>query len=151
MLQKRRTPVCILLWAMALGWIALLFFFSGQDGAESGELSLMVTLYIRRICPWIPLDQDTLHFFVRKAAHFSIFAVEGALLCAAMACSFRRIRRSAWISIAACACLAVLNEFHQSFMEGRSCEVRDMIIDACGAAAGVGVVCLLIRLLRRRK
>ena len=32
---------------------------------------------------------------------------------------------------------AVSDEVHQLFVEGRSCEVRDMLLDSAGVAAGV--------------
>lgn len=32
---------------------------------------------------------------------------------------------------------AVTDEFHQMFVPGRSCEIRDMCIDSCGVATGV--------------
>ena len=35
---------------------------------------------------------------------------------------------------------AVSDELHQSFVPGRSCELRDMLIDACGVAAGVAIL-----------
>ena len=35
---------------------------------------------------------------------------------------------------------AVTDEVHQYFVPGRSCELRDALIDACGVAAGVAIV-----------
>ena len=32
---------------------------------------------------------------------------------------------------------AVTDEFHQSFVPGRSCELRDVVIDSCGVLTGV--------------
>ena len=32
---------------------------------------------------------------------------------------------------------AVTDEFHQSFVPGRSCEFRDIVIDSCGVLTGV--------------
>jgi len=40
------------------------------------------------------------------------------------------------------AAYAVTDEFHQLFVAGRSCEVRDMCIDAAGVLCGVMVVWL---------
>lgn len=149
----KRTCKCwapILLWALTIGGAGMLFFFSGQNGVQSGELSMAVTRFILRILPEIPLKIDTLHFYVRKLAHFSIFAAEGALLCGALLSSLRRLRPSAWITAAICAIMAALNEYHQSFKLGRSCELRDMLIDFAGALFGLLLAALLYRRLRRR-
>ena len=53
---------------------------------------------------------------------------------------------SAWIPWAIGAFYAVTDEIHQYFVPGRSCELRDMLIDACGVAAGV----LLCRFLSQK-
>lgn len=149
----KRTSKCwtpILLWAFTIGGAGMLFFFSGQNGAQSSRLSMAVTRFILRILPEIPLDISTLHFYVRKLAHFSIFAAEGALLCAALLTSLHRLRISAWITTAICAIMAALNEYHQSFKLGRSCELRDMLIDFAGALFGLLLAVLLNRCLQRR-
>ena len=40
---------------------------------------------------------------------------------------------------------AVTDEVHQAFVSGRSCELRDIIIDTVAAGVGVGVVMLIRR------
>lgn len=37
------------------------------------------------------------------------------------------------------------DEIHQAFVSGRSCELRDIIIDTLAAGVGVGVVMLIRR------
>ena len=68
-----------LLWIAALSWAWVMFFFSGQNANESGRLSLWLTQHVMRIFPSLPFAEYEVHYFVRKAAHFSIFAVEGFL------------------------------------------------------------------------
>ena len=46
---------------------------------------------------------------------------------------------------------AVSDEIHQLFVEGRSCEVRDMLLDSVGVAAGVLLANWLDRYRRRHK
>ena len=45
---------------------------------------------------------------------------------------------------------AVSDEAHQYFVPGRACELRDMIIDACGAAVGVLLVFLFIEVRKQK-
>lgn len=145
----------ILLWIAALAWAAVLFFFSGQDANESGRLSLKVTEYVMRLFPSLPFELEQVHIFVRKTAHFCIFALEGFLLGLAMMKTLPEKWLGGTLAVLSCAVVAVLNEYHQSFSEGRSCELRDMIIDSCGALTGVLAGALLLAIigciLKRRR
>ena len=149
MQKKRKALRLILFWALAVGWIAVLFFFSGQNAVESGRLSGWLTNFVRGIFPFNRIPADQLIYVVRKLAHFCIFAVEGFLLCLATAESFQDVSVGAVLSVIACTALAAANELHQMFFEGRSCEGRDMLIDAGGALLGIAVAALLLRLIRR--
>ena len=151
MQNKRRAFRLVIFWALAIGWVAVLFIFSGQTGAESGELSLWLTHLVQRLFPWIPLTTDALEHLLRKLAHFSIFAVEGFLLCLAMMESFRDKGAGALLSGILCTAVAAANELHQSFIEGRSCEGGDVLIDSAGALLGIAVAALAYFLCRRRR
>ena len=148
--MTKRKWISIILWLPTLAWTALLFGFSGQDGQESGRLSLQVTLFIMRIFPGLPCDPDTLHFIVRKAAHFTIFGAEGVLLSASLIHSRVGLRTAAMLSAPLCAVIAALNEYHQSFADGRHPSPADAAIDFAGALFGILLVQAAIRLLRRR-
>ena len=151
MQNKGRVLRMSIFWALAIGWIAVLFFFSGQTAVESSALSGWVVDFIRGVFPFNRIPADQLTHVVRKLAHFCIFAVEGFLLCLATAESFQDVPVGAVLSVIACTALAAANELHQMFFEGRSCEGRDMLIDAGGALLGIAVAALLLRLLHRRK
>ena len=147
MARKRKWVGIVLLWIAALAWGSTLFFFSGQNANESGRLSLKVTQYVMRIFPSLPFSLDELHLIVRKTAHFCIFALEGFLLGLAMMQTLSKRWLGGVLATVSCAVVAVLNEYHQSFSEGRSCEVRDMLIDSAGALTGVLVGALLLYLI----
>lgn len=122
--------------ACAAAWVGLMFFFSGQSGAESGSLSEAVT---RWLFGWMierGADFDTLHLLTRKLAHAGIFAVEGWLAGMALL-HLVDAKRAFLLTLFWCAAMAVLNELHQTMAAGRVCSVRDMGIDTCGAAAGL--------------
>ena len=153
--KKSGWVIKALLWIAALGWAAMLFFFSGQNADESGRLSMWVTQQVLRFFPSIPLEFETLHFLVRKTAHFCIFGLEGFLLGLAMMTTLPEKWLGGLLAAISCAVVAVLNEYHQSFSEGRSCELRDMLIDSMGALLGVVTGALLLALIgwisRRRR
>lgn len=149
MSKKYGWAIKALLWIAALSWGATLFFFSGQNANESSRLSLRVTQYVLRIFPSLPLEFETLHLLIRKTAHFCIFGLEGLLLGLAMMTSLPERRLGGLLAMIACAVAAVLNEYHQSFSDGRSCELRDMLIDSAGALTGVLAGMLLLAIIDR--
>ena len=142
----RKPLLSFFLWILAAGWCGALFYFSGQNGVDSSNLSLRVTRFVLRMIPALPFTVAQLHPILRDMAHFSIFAVEGFLLGAAMMTSFRPWMIGGFLAEISCAIVAVLNEYHQSFVEGRSCEVQDMLVDAGGGATGVLFAVLLLAL-----
>lgn len=140
--MKKRRLIAILFGILALAWAGVLFFFSGQNAADSSSLSLDLA---RRMVKWFPfLGMGPADFepILRKMAHFGIFAVEGFLT----GTSLVNALGYGWgmgTAFGGCALMAVANEIHQMFSEGRSCEVRDMLIDSGGALTGVLVAALV--------
>ena len=148
--RKRGSRALAPLWLAAIAWVAVLFFFSGQTSVESGELSMRVTRFVLRLFPWLPWTAEALHPVLRKLAHFGIFAVEGALLSSALMVTLgKRPALGASLACVLCAGMAALNEYHQSFIDGRSCELRDVLIDSGGALTGTLAAALILYLLRR--
>jgi len=91
-------------------------------------VQILVTLFY--------VDADSAGFAVRKCAHFTEYLVLGG---SAML-MFSEVRLSGLLAWAVGAAYAVTDEFHQLFVAGRSCEVRDMCIDAAGVLCGVLVI-----------
>lgn len=93
-------------------------------------------------------DFNLVHLLARKAAHLTEYAVLGLLVFRALRLSCPTlVRRSAWsVGVAAlmvAAAFAGIDEFHQSFVPGRTPAVTDVLIDTCGAALGLGVIGLI--------
>ena len=117
---------------------------------SSQESGRVVDLIIRLFQGILPIDRQTMVFIVRKGAHFTEYTILGGFLVPAvkewMAVDTTpvpvvRERITAWL---AGTLYAMTDEIHQSFVPGRSCELRDMGIDSCGVLAGVLVVSLVI-------
>jgi VanZ family protein len=87
-----------------------------------------------------------------KAAHFAAYIGLGVLLARAMAGA--DWSRYTWASGTVAWILAVLfawsDEFHQSFVPGRTPSLGDGVADAGGAAVGVAVAVAAARWLARR-
>ncbi len=85
------------------------------------------------------------HYFVRKTAHFVEYAVLGILAWRTLRFdpSFRAYtgRHQFWLALLLAALYASTDEFHQKFVPTREPSVRDVMLDTCGAAAGLLLIC----------
>ena len=90
---------------------------------------------------------QTIHFVVRKLAHFTEYAVLGFLAARAFSTSSVRSLKRRWFLIALFLIVmyALLDEYHQSFVPSRTASIYDSMIDSIGGVAG------LLIYARRRK
>lgn len=139
----------------ALLMMTFIFVHSAMPAVVSDQESSVFAEAVARL---FGLDMDTASFIVRKIAHFMEYLVLGLCLMF-FADGFRMpegssrgahlLRRGlpAWV----CGTLyAVSDEIHQRYVQGRSCEFRDVCIDAAGVLVGVGIW-MLIRHIRSRR
>ena len=131
-----RPKRAILFWTAAVIWAALMFYFSLQNAEDSQTVSVGLSGYILKVFPFLAENPEALNGFLRKAAHFCIFAVEGSLIGAASMNTFAPKTDRA-LSVFICMLLAAANEYSETFAVDRSCETRDMLIDFGGALLGV--------------
>ena len=160
-LKNRRTvpmPVLLLIAATVL-WMVLIFAFSAQNALESGDVSSRL---LRRVLAFVTPGWDSMtkgqrarlimacHSVFRKLGHFTEYAVLGVFL----TLLFRRKKEQqpVWNRLPLLIALlyAASDELHQRFVPGRSCELRDVLIDFSGALLGY-LLCSGILLLRQRK
>ena len=95
---------------------------------------------------------DSYQHFVRKAAHFSIYAALSLFLCGYFVISdfFKKGYNGAFTFF-----LALLycctDEVHQYFIPGRSCQVTDIFIDTLGIICGILVFQLFYLLFKGKR
>ncbi|MBP3871064.1 MAG: VanZ family protein [Faecalicoccus sp.] len=125
-----------LFWTVAALSITLLIFMFSQDSApDSSEKSgfiLMILEYFH-----IHLSQH----FIRKAAHFTIYT----LLSISYIQMFKAygFKHYAIIGIVLAILWASLDEYHQTFVDGRSGEIRDILLDTTGILFGYLITTLI--------
>ncbi len=125
-------------------WVGIIFF------ASTGNLSAPNTSrIIRPLLLWLIPDITEasllqVHFFVRKAAHFTEYAILALLAARAFLSSpGAGLRRRWWLaSLALVASCALLDEYHQSFVATRTGTIYDSLIDITGGACALLVVAL---------
>jgi len=127
----------IILYVLVLFWMIFIFYMSSEVSNTSSQRSDAIAQVIRGM--GISLPQDTLTFLTRKAAHIFAYLVLGLLIFNAFKDSGWKINRVILLSIALCCLYAISDEVHQTFVAGRSGEVRDVVIDTAASATGVGL------------
>ena len=142
----------VISWAAVLLWMGVIFYFSHQPGDVSGETSgrivEMISGAVTTVLPFVDIPEEGLHFVIRKGAHFSIYAVLGLLSFNAFLQSGVRGKKALFFAWLLATAYAGVDEYHQTFIPGRSGEVTDVMIDSAGAITGI-MGALLVR--RRRR
>ncbi len=173
-------------WLLSLaavaGWAWVIWGFSAAPDLTSSSMSRLVCEKLADL--WIFLARpemtpqarfaliESLQFPVRKAAHFTEYAILGSLLVfhvrAALKMAepekpvfdgrpvFTIIRRRPFIGgMAAGILYAVIDEIHQIFVPGRACRAADVCIDSAGLLAGTLLtlvfISIYLNMKRRRK
>ncbi|NLB42842.1 MAG: VanZ family protein [Clostridiales bacterium] len=139
-----------LLWIFPISWMGVIFYFSHQPGLESAHVSGWMTRIVDSIAHIFNINTSDvdLHLLVRKGAHLTEYAILGILLFVALCFTRRRLLSSTIIAFIIGAVYGVLDEFHQYYIPGRSCQISDMMIDASGVLLAV-LLCSLYFVLRR--
>ena len=143
-MTKRR-----ILWIVTIAWAVVIFCFSAQPAADSGQMSSSLTERVIQLfaneSEMSPPERqalfETVQFILRKSAHFAEYMILGCLTF--MLCKTYDLLISHCILIAFCASslYAISDEVHQMFVPGRICQLSDVLLDSFG----VFVVILLQR------
>ena len=126
-------------------WIAVIFVGS-TDVMSAEQTSRFIAPFLRWLKPDVTAAMIAqVQFFVRKAAHLGEYAILAMMLWrAARHGTNIKVKMSilfvlVWV---ACAMFAAADEFHQSFVPTRTAAFGDVLIDICGAIAGL-IVCMM--------
>lgn len=134
MMRRLRCTVFLI-----LSFLLVCFIFNNslRSGPESNVQSGRVAQWLQPILnPFGRIPGDTFHIIVRKLAHFTEFAALGVCLFG-WACNLPRQRKKTWQLAGMCALMvAVIDETIQLFT-GRTAMLRDVLLDATGAAFGI--------------
>lgn len=125
--------------------LALIWGNSLLSGADSGGLSGGVLAFLGRFLP--VLLTETGHTLLRKAAHFSEFALLGLLYGGRYGMVWKNIPLHLLGFGMAVACI---DETIQIFTPGRASSLMDVWIDTAGFAFGIAVVYFVITTIDKR-
>ena len=165
----RKLCACVLA-VLLLANMGLIFVLSSEDATTSSDRSNPIADVVVQVGeqhatanggrPMIEEEKKDaiadMQFVVRSAAHFLEFFSLGGLACALLL----TLRMSPWWRPVLASSVfgllyAVLDELHQHFVPGRSCEFRDVIIDSAGAIFGIacfiGIFYIIRKIILKKK
>lgn len=126
-LRKRVTR-----WILLIFWMCFIFFMSSMTGSESSAQSGLVIKLIKLL--GININESTseiISFVVRKLAHFTEYMILFVLIYRVASLYFKS-RKTLLLCLLLVFLYASSDEFHQSFIPGRSPAFRDVMIDTSG-------------------
>lgn len=148
-LQQPRAWGWLRAWWPAIAWAGLIFSLSTDTFSKEHTASFFEPL-LRWFLPKMTRELfDTIHFFLRKSAHFMEYFVFCLLIYRGVRAG-RRGWRWTW-GLAALFCAAgysVLDEIHQAFVASRTASAYDSLFDSVGAFVAFGVLWLCFRMRR---
>jgi len=143
-LLKNKRAIGILSWLMAMIWMFLIISFSSDPAQVSREKS---TAVLEKVEPVIVrmeeslkmqiVDESRLHFYVRKNAHMFNYFVLAALMTLLLRVSGVRGFRLYFLAYLIATMFSGIDEYYQTFIPGRSGELRDVMVDNVGVLVGL--------------
>ena len=140
-----KTPMDIVRrWFPVIIWLGFVFFMSTGTFSAENTFSVVGPI-LNFLLPGLSSDRvETIHWIIRKGAHVFEYFVLGLLLLRAFRANSSSQWRWRWPLFAAIGALlwALGDEFHQSFVPGRTASIVDVSIDTAGGvfAQVVGVL-----------
>ncbi|ADQ39797.1 VanZ family protein [Caldicellulosiruptor acetigenus I77R1B] len=126
-------------WALVFLWMAVIFYFSSQEGIISHQKSFSVAVLCERIVEFFAgkdiitnANRKNFEFFVRKLAHVTEYFVLCMLFYRAFLAGGNDYRKSAAKSFIFSFLYAVTDEIHQIFVAGRGPSPVDVGVDTIG-------------------
>ena len=127
-------------------WMVLIFILSNQPANDSTKLSNgVIEKTIGNIYRLFHSDvtdekiieiQNKYSHITRKTAHFTIYLILGLLVGLLLREYNISSKQLLVYGILICMLYSISDEVHQMFVAGRSGEIKDVLIDTCGASIG---------------
>lgn len=153
-MQKKK----ILYWIPTLLCMIIIFSFSSENSEVSSGTSGNVSRFILEIfykdfkeLSLVEQSEmiESIQLYVRKTAHFSIYALLG--MCTQFGTlSNKELSRqkNVFTSLLICLLYASSDEIHQLFISGRSGQVTDVILDFVGSIFGTIVFLIVLKVIQ---
>lgn len=145
-------------WLYLLVTVALfsgIFWFSSKDAktstAQSDEVIVQLRLMTEEEMVAQPEKASDYRYIIRKGAHFTLYLILGIFVFLTLYEFTHALGFSVLLGQIMTMILAGVDEYHQSYVPGRSMEFTDVLIDGCGALLGITLLFLFIKSKRSKK
>ncbi len=127
-------------------WMMIIFAFSNQKAVDSSNLSsglidrTVVKVYkvfygdISKEKEEVIIEKYS--YPIRKLAHYSLYFILG-ILSFLVIVDYKNNKKLILYSMFICFLYACTDEFHQLFIDGRSAEIKDVLIDSFGSLTSI--------------
>jgi VanZ family protein len=132
----------IILGILIVAWLCVIWGHSMQPAVVSEDESGKWLEILSKILPFLRGEDGM--YYVRKAAHFTEYAILGVLLELEFAHFVKGWLRRFFEPLAFALSASFIDETIQLFVEGRSGQVSDMWIDTAGAALAIVIILAII-------
>ena len=148
----------ILYWIPTIICMLIIFNFSSENSEVSSGTSgnvgrwLLKTFYngFEKLSS-IEQSQlvESIQFYIRKTAHFSIYALLGVCTHFGTLANKKISRqKNVFISLLICLVYASSDEIHQLFVSGRSGQVSDVLLDFTGSIFGTIIFLIVLKIIQ---
>ena len=159
-----RKVLCIIFAVFTVMWTGFIFSNSLDNARESTKKSDLVYEVINDAIQSIGIDEEIPHATVRQGGHLAEFFGLGVLASASIMLAFAHSYKQplsrrmfiAFVALPFSTVIAIIDEYIQTFSDGRVSDVEDVFTDSFGAILGIAFILgvfLLLRLMfvRRQK
>lgn len=149
-----------LLWLPSVIMMIIIYVFSAKPAEISAATSSPIADMILRVWEAIfgnidilrrPSVLDTMDFIVRKAAHITEYAILAICINLGLLNYQMKEKKRFFIALIVSILYAATDEYHQTFVEGRSGSIRDVGIDSIGVLIGCFSFLLIVRCIRKKR
>ena len=139
-------------WWPALIWALVISIFS-TGLFKSDNTGHVIIPMLRFFLPHASAETlDFLHHIIRKCGHLTEYFILSMLILRGIRAGEKGLYlRWVLVTILIVACYAALDEYHQSFVPGRTAAVGDVLIDTTGGIAAQIVASLFVLLGKARE
>lgn len=137
-------------------WMSFIFYMSNQpaeiSSAQSGGvIEMLSNVPIIGNIVIKMMEVDIAQFVIRKFAHLSAYCILGILIFMSMYDDVKKINVISFKALNFTFLYACSDEIHQFFIPGRSCELRDVMIDSTGGFLGILLIYITIKIMNKNK
>jgi len=145
-------------WIPALVGIAVILVESTAMMSSENTSRWLLPVWVKLFGPISPARWEIVHHYIRKTGHFVGYGMVSLGFFDSWRVALERrwaewrvrFRAAAGLAMASTLLLASWDEWHQSFIPGRTSSVRDVGIDLCGAVAAQLILLAIASFWRKR-